>query len=162
MAKKFQPGWLINIAMGARIWPFAAGGRPWDGELFIDMAPTPERACLDDIMTEDAPMISESDGGASEVYLKRHIQGPVNDPAPPAAPLAYSTSKIGVATPLSPLGHPPFLLARLCATLGNIAHGRFGWNIIEIGEGLVPAWQRHGVVRIQNTQPTPRQTLREF
>jgi alkanesulfonate monooxygenase SsuD/methylene tetrahydromethanopterin reductase-like flavin-dependent oxidoreductase (luciferase family) len=30
--------------------------------------------------------------------------------------------------------YPPFLLARLCATVDHIAHGRFGWNIVTSAE----------------------------
>jgi FMN-dependent oxidoreductase (nitrilotriacetate monooxygenase family) len=32
------------------------------------------------------------------------------------------------------MAYPPFLLARLCATIDNIAEGRFGWNIVTSGE----------------------------
>jgi FMN-dependent oxidoreductase (nitrilotriacetate monooxygenase family) len=35
---------------------------------------------------------------------------------------------------MSTMGYPPFLLARLAATIDNIAGGRFGWNIVTSGE----------------------------
>jgi FMN-dependent oxidoreductase (nitrilotriacetate monooxygenase family) len=35
---------------------------------------------------------------------------------------------------MSTLGYPPFLLARLAATVDHIARGRFGWNIVTSGE----------------------------
>jgi FMN-dependent oxidoreductase (nitrilotriacetate monooxygenase family) len=79
-------------------------------------------------------MISEAYGHSSEMYLRRGIMAPKGDPAPLAALLAYNTTKIGVVITLSTLGYPPFLLARLCATLDNIAGGRFGWNIVTSGE----------------------------
>lgn len=134
--KKFHLGWFLSYAADAWNAPFASGGSPWDGEFFIDMVRALERACFDYIMLEDTLMISESYGGSNEVYLKRAIQGPKSDPAPLAALLAHSTSRIGVVATLSTLGYPPFLLARLCATLDNIAHGRFGWNIVTSGEDL--------------------------
>jgi alkanesulfonate monooxygenase SsuD/methylene tetrahydromethanopterin reductase-like flavin-dependent oxidoreductase (luciferase family) len=32
------------------------------------------------------------------------------------------------------MAYPPFLLARLCATIDNLSEGRFGWNIVTSGE----------------------------
>jgi FMN-dependent oxidoreductase (nitrilotriacetate monooxygenase family) len=39
---------------------------------------------------------------------------------------------------MSTLGYPPFLLARLSATLDHISRGRFGWNIVTSAEDLAP------------------------
>jgi FMN-dependent oxidoreductase (nitrilotriacetate monooxygenase family) len=136
MAKKFHMGWFMNFAVDAWNAPFAAGGSPWTGEFYIDMVKAMELACFDYIMIEDTLMISESYGNSSEVYLKHNIMAPKGDPAPLAALLAYNTSKIGVVATLSTLGYPPFMLARLCATLDHIAKGRFGWNIVTSGEDL--------------------------
>jgi FMN-dependent oxidoreductase (nitrilotriacetate monooxygenase family) len=136
MPKKFHLGWFMNFAVDAWNGPFAAGGRPWDGEFYIDMVKAMERACFDYIMVEDTLMISEAYGHSSEMYLKRNLMAPKGDPSPLAALLAYNTRKIGVVITLSTLGYPPFLLARLCATLDNIAGGRFGWNIVTSGEDL--------------------------
>jgi FMN-dependent oxidoreductase (nitrilotriacetate monooxygenase family) len=134
MPKKFHLGWFTNFSVDAWNEPFAAGGRPWNGEFYIDMIKAMERACFDYIMLEDTLMISEAYGHSSEMYLRRGIMAPKGDPAPLAALLAYNTTKIGVVITLSTLGYPPFLLARLCATLDNIAGGRFGWNIVTSGE----------------------------
>ncbi|HEX4507141.1 MAG TPA: NtaA/DmoA family FMN-dependent monooxygenase, partial [Alphaproteobacteria bacterium] len=43
-------------------------------------------------------------------------------------------------------GYPPFLLARMCATIDHIAGGRFGWNIVTSGEDL--AAQNFGMAQI--------------
>ena len=59
---------------------------------------------------------------------------PKHDPAPLAALIAASTDKMGIVSTLSTMAYPPFLLARLCATIDNIAEGRFGWNIVTSGE----------------------------
>jgi FMN-dependent oxidoreductase (nitrilotriacetate monooxygenase family) len=134
MPKKFHLGWFTNFSIDAWNGPFAAGGQPWNGRFYIDMVKAMERACFDYIMLEDTLMISEAYGHSSEMYLKHGIMAPKGDPAPLAALLAHSTSKIGVVATLSTLGYPPFLLARLCATLDNIAGGRFGWNIVTSGE----------------------------
>jgi FMN-dependent oxidoreductase (nitrilotriacetate monooxygenase family) len=134
MSKRFHMGWFTNFAVDAWNAPFAAGGNPWNGDFYIDMVKAMERACFDYIMLEDTLMISEAYKGSTEVYLKRNIMAPKGDPAPLVALLAHGTSKIGVVATLSTLGYPPFLLARLCATLDNIAEGRFGWNIVTSGE----------------------------
>src|SRR5260370_32519254 len=54
--------------------------------------------------------------------------------APLAAVMGAQTSHLGIVTTLSTLGHPPFVLARLCATIDHITKGRFGWNIVTSGE----------------------------
>jgi FMN-dependent oxidoreductase (nitrilotriacetate monooxygenase family) len=48
--------------------------------------------------------------------------------------VAASTTHMGIVSTLSTMAYPPFMLARLCATLDNIAEGRFGWNIVTSGE----------------------------
>ncbi len=53
---------------------------------------------------------------------------------PLAAMIAAATSRLGVVATMSTMAYPPFLLARLCATLDHIAGGRFGWNIVTSGE----------------------------
>src|SRR5580700_1364920 len=116
--------------------PFSAGGNPWDGGFYVDMAKAMERACFDYIMLEDTLMISESYGGTTEAYLKYALMGPKGDPAPMAALIGASTSKMGVVATMSTLAYPPFMLARLCSTLDNICKGRFGWNIVTSGENL--------------------------
>jgi long-chain alkane monooxygenase len=110
------------------------------------MAQTLERAGFDYIMFEDTLMISDIYTGSMAPYLKNAIHVPKHDPAPLAAIVASHTSKIGVVATLSTLGYPPFLLARLCATIDHIAGGRFGWNIVTSGEDL--AAQNFGMPRI--------------
>ncbi|MCW2538967.1 MAG: FMN-dependent oxidoreductase, nitrilotriacetate monooxygenase family [Frankiales bacterium] len=115
--------------------PFSAsGGSPWSGEFYIEMAQALERACFDYIMIEDTLMVSDVYGGTSETYLKHALMAPKHDPAPLAAIMAAATSRIGVVATMSTTFYPPFLLARLCATLDHIAKGRFGWNIVTSGE----------------------------
>jgi FMN-dependent oxidoreductase (nitrilotriacetate monooxygenase family) len=136
MPKRLHLGWFMNFALDEWNRPFAAGGNPWDGGFYIDMAKAMERACFDYIMLEDTLMISEAYGDSTEAYLKYAIMGPKGDPSPMAALIAASTSKLGVVATMSTLAYPPFMLARLCATLDNIAQGRFGWNIVTSGENL--------------------------
>jgi long-chain alkane monooxygenase len=133
--KKFHLGWFMNFV--SDIWnePFASGGSPWNGEFYMEMAKTLERACFDYIMVEDKLCVSESLGGTAEIYLK-HGLAPKHDPAPLAALMGYATSRLGIVITMSTLGYPPFLLARLSSTLDHICRGRFGWNIVTSAEDL--------------------------
>ena len=132
--KKFHLGWFTNFAADEWNEPFANGGQPWNGKFYVEMAQALERACFDYIMLEDTLMLSEAYGGTTEAYLKNAIMAPKHDPAPLAALIAGSTSHLGVISTLSTMAYPPFLLARLCSTLNQIAEGRFGWNIVTSGE----------------------------
>jgi FMN-dependent oxidoreductase (nitrilotriacetate monooxygenase family) len=133
-ARKFHLGWFMNFTPDDWNTPLASGGMPWDGQFYIEMAQNLERACFDYIMIEDTLMVSEAYGGSMDAYLKHAIMAPKHDPAPLAAILALSTSKLGVVATMSTSFYPPFMLARLCSTLDHIAGGRFGWNIVTSGE----------------------------
>lgn len=136
MPKCFHLAWFMNFAMDEWNRPFAAGGDPWTGEFYVDMAKAMERACFDYIMLEDTLMISESYGGSTKAYLKHGIMGPKADPSPMAALIGANTTNLGVVATFSTLAYPPFMLARLCSTLDSICRGRFGWNIVTSGEEL--------------------------
>jgi FMN-dependent oxidoreductase (nitrilotriacetate monooxygenase family) len=135
-AKPFHLGWFMNFTPGEWDHPLAAGGSPWSGEFYVDMAKALERACFDYIMIEDTLMVSETYGGSSEAGLKYAQMVPKHDPSPLAAIISAATSRMGVVATFSTLGYPPFMLARLCSTLDHIAGGRFGWNIVTSGEEL--------------------------
>jgi FMN-dependent oxidoreductase (nitrilotriacetate monooxygenase family) len=133
--RKFHLAWFTNFALDEWLEPFAsAGGNPWSGDFYLDMAKSLERACFDYLILEDTLMLSDVYGGTSGRYLKSAIQVPKHDPAPLAAVIGSQTAHLGVVATLSTLGYPPFLLARLCTTLDHIARGRFGWNIVTSGE----------------------------
>jgi len=133
--RKFHLAWFTNFAADEWLEPFSsAGGSPWTGEFYIDMAQALERACFDYIILEDTLMLPEAYGESSEAYLKGAIQIPKHDPAPLAAAIGMQTKHLGIVATLSTLGYPPFLLARLCTTIDHMARGRFGWNIVTSGE----------------------------
>ena len=145
--KKFHLGWFTNFAVDEWEEPFAsAGGAPWSGEFYVDLAKALERACFDYMILEDTLMVSDIYGGGMDRYLRGAIAAPKHDPAPLAAVIAAQTSRLGVVATLSTLGYPPFLLARLCATIDHIAQGRFGWNIVTSGEDA--AAQNFGLDKI--------------
>jgi FMN-dependent oxidoreductase (nitrilotriacetate monooxygenase family) len=131
---RFHLGWFMNFTPDEWNDPFAAGGSPWSGDFYIEMAQALERACFDYIMIEDTLMVSDAYGGTMEAYLKHALMAPKHDPSPLAAIMSMATSRLGVVATMSTSFYPPFMLARLCSTLDHIAKGRFGWNIVTSGE----------------------------
>jgi long-chain alkane monooxygenase len=45
--KRFHLGWFMNFTPDEWREPFGQGGQPWDGQFYIEMARTLERACFD-------------------------------------------------------------------------------------------------------------------
>ncbi|MBZ9937893.1 NtaA/DmoA family FMN-dependent monooxygenase [Mesorhizobium sp. BR1-1-16] len=131
---RFHLGWFTTFGVDEWNDPFASGGEPWDGKFYVEMAKALERACFDYIMFEDTLMLPEAWGGTTEAYLKNAIMVPKHDPLPLAALISAATQHLGVVTTMSTLAYPPFLLARLAATMDHISGGRFGWNIVTSGE----------------------------
>jgi FMN-dependent oxidoreductase (nitrilotriacetate monooxygenase family) len=144
--KRFHLGWFMNFTPDEWREPFGQGGLPWDGEFYIEMARTLERACFDYIMIEDKLMVPETFGGSTELSLKHAMMVPKHDPAPLAVAMGMATSRLGVVATLSTLAYPPFLLARLCSTIDSLTGGRFGWNIVTSAEDL--AAQNFGLERL--------------
>lgn len=145
--KKFHLGWFLNFTTDLWNGPFENGGSPWSGEFYVDIAQILERACFDYVMVEDKLSVSEAYGGTSEIYLKQALgMVPKHDPAPLAALMSAGTSRLGIVITMSTLGYPPFLLARLAATLDHIAEGRFGWNVVTSAEDA--AAQNFGLDRL--------------
>jgi FMN-dependent oxidoreductase (nitrilotriacetate monooxygenase family) len=112
------------------------GGSPWDGQFYVEMARTLERACFDYIMIEDKLMVSETYGGSRERGLRGGMMVPKHDPVPLAIAMGMATSHLGVVATMSTLAYPPFLLARLCSTVDSLTAGRFGWNVVTSAEDL--------------------------
>jgi FMN-dependent oxidoreductase (nitrilotriacetate monooxygenase family) len=132
---KFHLGWFTNFTVDEWMEPLAsAGGSPWDGEFYIEFCKALERACFDYFMLEDTLMVPEAYGGNAGLALKHASQVPKHDPVPLAAVLASHTKHLGIVATMSTLGYPPFLLARLSATIDHLSRGRFGWNIVTSGE----------------------------
>ena len=136
MPKQFHLAWFTNFTAGNWDGTFSHGGSPWDGRFFVDMAQALERACFDYVIYEDKLLVPEAHRGSTETTLKYAQQVPKHDPVPLATMVAAMTSHIGVVPTMSTLAWPPFMLARVSATIDHIAGGRFGWNIVTSGEDL--------------------------
>jgi long-chain alkane monooxygenase len=143
LPKRFHLAWFTNFTAGNWDGTFSHGGSPWDGRFFVDMGQALERACFDYVIYEDKLLVPEAHRGSTETTLKYAQQVPKHDPVPLATMVAAMTSHIGVVPTMSTLAWPPFMLARVSATIDHIAGGRFGWNIVTSGEDL--AAQNFGI-----------------
>jgi len=132
-ARPFHLGWFLQ-GSSVQAW-----GEPWTGhigrawmvpELFTDMARSLERACFDYLLIEDSSYVGESYGGSTELYLKHGIAVPRQDPSVVASLMTQVTSRIGIVPTFGTYAYPPYLLARLVATLDQVSQGRIGWNAV--------------------------------
>ena len=132
-SKPFHLGWFLQ-GSSVQAW-----GESWTGhigttwmvpELFVDMARSLERACFDYILLEDSSYVGESWGGSTELYLKHAIAVPRQDPSVIASIMTQTTSRIGIVPTFGTYAYPPYLLARLIATLDQVSSGRIGWNMV--------------------------------
>jgi hypothetical protein len=74
--KKFHLGWFMNFTPDEWRETVGQGGSPWDGQFYVEMAQTLERACFDYIMIEDKLMVSETYGGSREAGLRGGVMVP--------------------------------------------------------------------------------------
>lgn len=132
-AKPFHLGWFLQ-GSSVQAW-----GEPWTGnigtewmvpEFFVGMARELERAGFDYLLIEDSSYVGESYGGSREVYLKNGLSVPRQDPSVVAALMTAATSRIGIVPTFATFAYPPYLLARLVATLDQVSSGRIGWNAV--------------------------------
>jgi FMN-dependent oxidoreductase (nitrilotriacetate monooxygenase family) len=132
-SKPFHLGWFLQ-GSSAQAW-----GERWTGhigsnwmvpELFIDVARALERACFDYLLLEDSSYVGESWAGSTEIYLKHGIAVPRQDPSVVASLMLAATSRIGIVPTFGTYAYPPYLLARLVATLDQVSTGRAGWNVV--------------------------------
>ncbi len=129
----FHLAWFLNFVADDWAGPWGSGGMPWAGDFYVEMAKDLERVGFDYVILEDKLMVSDAYGGSMEHDLKQGI-APKHDPVPLATLMAYNTTRLGVVPTMSTSFYPPFLLARLAATIDHIARGRMGWNIVTSAE----------------------------
>ena len=131
---KFHLGWF-GCFQGVQFdTPFSTTASPFDGRFYVEMAQTLERACFDYLLLEDTLMVPDLIGGTFEAYLKRGNMAPKHDPIPLSAMLGAATRYLGVVATMSTTFYPPFMLARVAATLDHLTGARFGWNVVTSAE----------------------------
>ena len=133
MPRPFHLGWFLQ-GSSVQAWgePFTGAiGRDWMvPDLFCDMARALERACFDYILIEDSSYVGESYGNSRELYLRHALSVPRQDPAITATLMCAATRRIGIVPTFATFTHPPYLLARMIASMDQISAGRIGWNMV--------------------------------
>jgi len=130
----FHLGWFLGNSFGVHGWNQLWGGAPeqdWSQpDLHIEMAKALERACFDFLLMEDSLFIPDNYGASTEYYLNRALRAPKNDPLPLVPLIAQATTRLGIVPTISTSFYPPYLLARLIATLDLMSKGRVGCNFV--------------------------------
>jgi FMN-dependent oxidoreductase (nitrilotriacetate monooxygenase family) len=130
----FHLGWFVGKGYSVHAW-----NQPWSGtigtdwaepDLYLDLARGLERACFDYMIIEDGSFIADAYTGSPEWYLRNAYAVPKSDPLPLVPLLGYVTKRLGIVATVTTSFYPPFLAARLGATLDHLTHGRVGLNIV--------------------------------
>jgi len=144
-ANPFHLAWFTPFKTPAWKSPWAADTpHTWlNGDYYIDMARALERAGFDFMMFEDSTLVSDTYGGTTENDLKHGLHSPKGDPVPLLPMLAQATRHMGFIATMSTSFYPPFILARVMATMDHLTRGRVGWNVVTSSEDL--AAQNYGL-----------------
>ncbi len=133
-SRPFHLGWFLSNSFGVHGWNQPWGGtlaRDWASpEMHIDLAKALERACIEFVLLEDSSFVPDTWNDSSEFYLSRAWWAPKNDPFPLVPLMAQATKHLGIVPTISTSFYPPYLLARLIATLDHMSAGRVGCNFV--------------------------------
>ncbi|MFT4262800.1 MAG: NtaA/DmoA family FMN-dependent monooxygenase [Nocardioides sp.] len=148
MAKPFHLAMFTSFNMPAWRGPWAgeAADDWWTGDYHISLIKQMERAGFDFIMFEDSTYVGEHYGGSTEVSLKHPLGVPKMDPFPLLPILARETKHIGLIATGSSTFYPPYILARVMATMDHLTGGRVGWNVVTSSEDI--AAQNYGIDKL--------------
>jgi FMN-dependent oxidoreductase (nitrilotriacetate monooxygenase family) len=130
----FHLGWFVGNGYSVQSW-----GRDWAGtdnddwwspSLYSDAARALERACFDFMVFQDGLMVPDVFGGSMEADLKFAQEIPRSDPTAMVAVLTQVTKNLGYIPTISTSFYPPFMAARMLATLDQLSAGHAGGNLV--------------------------------
>jgi len=150
----YRLAWFLGEGFGIQAWnPASAGAftgtnaRDWPkADLYVDLTSSLERAGFDFLLIEDTSQVDDTFRGSAEVTLRVGLWAPKSDPLPLVPLLAQRTRHIGIVPTLTTTFYPPYLAARLLATLDHLTDGRIGANIVTSGSEL--AAQNYGYEKL--------------
>jgi long-chain alkane monooxygenase len=125
-------GWFLSYQVQCWRDPWAGRGTTeWvSPDFYIDMARSLERAGFDYLMFEDGSFVPDSYGSSPDYFLRNASAVPKHDPLTLLATLARATSHVGLIATMTTTFYPPFIAARLMATLDHLSGGRVGANLV--------------------------------
>lgn len=142
----FHLGWFFNFSAPLYwkdVWSGRAAQEWMKPDVYMDLARSAERGGFDFLLLEDSSQITNTYGGSMEYVLKNAHAEPKQDPFPFVPLLAQATKHIGIIPTVSTSFYPPYLAARLLATLDQITNGRVGGNLVTSSTHL--AAQNYGL-----------------
>ncbi|MEX5632417.1 NtaA/DmoA family FMN-dependent monooxygenase [Parafrankia sp. FMc2] len=130
----FHLGWFVGSGFGPQAWNDQWSGTlatEWTGGgFYTDLARSLERAFFDYLILEDGLMITDTYQGTMEVDLAHAWESPRLDPMAAVAVMSQATSHIGLVATVSTSFYPPFMAARMLASLDHLSAGRVGANLV--------------------------------
>jgi FMN-dependent oxidoreductase (nitrilotriacetate monooxygenase family) len=128
----FHMGWFLSYDVHS--WRDTWAGRgatEWvSPDFYIDMSRALERAGFDYLMFEDGSFVPDSYGSSPDYFLRNASAVPKHDPLTLLATLARATTNIGLIATVTTSFYPPYIAARLMATLDHLSGGRVGANLV--------------------------------
>ena len=127
-------GWFVGRGYSVHAWNQSWSGSigaDWAlGERLIELARAMDQACFDYVLIEDGSFVPDAYRGSSEWHLRNAATVPKLDPLPLVPLIGQATSHLGIVPTLCAAFYPPYLAARLAATLDHLTHGRVGLNLV--------------------------------
>jgi FMN-dependent oxidoreductase (nitrilotriacetate monooxygenase family) len=126
--------WFVGRGYSVHGWRQDWWGREaldWTNpDIYISLAQALDRSCFDYMMIEDGSLIPDAYQGSMDAYLRHAVSSPKADPMPLVPLLGQATHGLGIIATMTTAFYPPYLGARLAATLDHLTHGRAGINLV--------------------------------
>jgi FMN-dependent oxidoreductase (nitrilotriacetate monooxygenase family) len=126
--------WFVGRGYSVHGWKqdwWGAEALDWTNpEIYLTLARALDRACFDYVMIEDGSLVPDAYQGSSEAYLRHAVTVPKADPMPLVPLLGHVTKGLGIIATMTTAFYPPYLGARLAATLDHMTRGRAGINLV--------------------------------
>ena len=127
-------GWFVGRGYSAHGWRqdwWGGEALDWTNpSVYLALAQALDRACFDYMMIEDGSLVPDAHGGVPDAYLRHAVTVPKADPMPLMPLLGQATKGLGLIATMTTAFYPPYLGARLAATLDHLTQGRFGINLV--------------------------------
>ena len=127
-------GWFVgrgySVHAWNQLWSGSIGADWASGERLIELGRAMDQACFDYLLIEDGSFVPDAYRGSSEWHLGNATTVPKLDPLPLVPLIGQATTHLGIVPTLCVAFYPPYLAARLAATLDHLTHGRAGLNLV--------------------------------
>jgi FMN-dependent oxidoreductase (nitrilotriacetate monooxygenase family) len=127
-------GWFVGRGYSVHGWRqdwWSEEALDWTNpDIYIALAQALDRAAFDYVMIEDGSLVPDAYQGSMDAYLRHAVTVPKADPMPLMPLLGQATKGLGLIATMTTSFYPPYLGARLAATLDHITRGRAGINLV--------------------------------